>query len=195
MTKFDETFKLDLPTPTHLWMVDIVQFSAIKDAIVQEELIQNLFSCVYKAVDEISANVAKDKNLNKELSSDDATVTWTGDGAIVALKFPFDILTPLKLSYYFNYFWQKLKWINYQLKQGSNKALPKVHISIHSGECRWLKTPTLRSPLFEVSNCFGADINILVRISTFSTENGDFVVSEDYYQKVSGFLKKWQTPS
>ena len=185
--RFDETFKLGTPVPTHLWMVDIDGYSKVVDPDVQEELIKCLFGCVYDSVNEVSIDILKSDDIKKkiELGSDDATVIWTGDGAIVAVKSPFDLLTPLKLTYYFNKKWTRLDWLKYRLEAKDENSTPKVHMAVHSGECRWLKTPTLRSPLFEVSNCFGVDINLLARIATFSTSNGDFVASKSYAKKLN----------
>jgi len=178
--QFDKVFKLGKPTQTSLWMVDIVGYSKITNEAVQEELVKNLFSCVYDSMNEIKEEIYQygDIGSKRELSADDATVIWTGDGAIIALKSPFDLYTPLKLSFHFMQFWERKEWTLYKNEKCDWNITPKLHIAAHIGECRWLSTPTLRSPLFEVSNCFGVDINILARISTFSTSNGEFVLSE-----------------
>ncbi len=186
--KFDETFKLGKPVETSLWMVDIVGYSKIRSAAAQEELIKNLFSCVYNSVDLVRSEILEhgSPTSRRELGSDDATVIWTGDGAILALKSPFDKYTPLKLTHHFLTQWNSESWTSYweELDNGWS-APPKLHVATHVGQCRWLSTPTLRSPLFEVSNCFGVDINILARLSTFSTSNGEFVISEAHYKSLN----------
>lgn len=183
--QFNDTFKLGDPQETMLWLVDIVGYSKVDNLIAQEELIKNVFNCVYASVNQLAKIVRLDKKLSKELSSDDATVIWTGDGAIIAAKFPFGIDTPLLLTSFFIEFWENEPWTHYFNSIGKNE-IPKVHIAAHYGQCRWLETPTLRSPLFEISNCFGVDINLLARIATFSTENGEFIISEEYYKKLTG---------
>lgn len=97
--QFNSTFKLSEQKETYLWMVDIVGFSKIHDSIAQEELINNLFSAVYSSMESLAQSITKDEDKRKLLSSDDATVMWTGDGAIVAMKSPFDIFSPIILSY------------------------------------------------------------------------------------------------
>jgi copper chaperone CopZ len=187
--RFDVTFNLSKPELTYLWLVDIVGYSKIKPKNdgdlefldVQEELIINMFRSVYDAVAKLS-NKLKDTNGNKrEFLSDDATVIWTGDGAIVALKEPFDINSPLFLTHFFTESWnKKANWTNYKTYFNS-EAFPKVHIALHNGDCRWLQTPTLRSPLFEVANCFGVDVNEVSRIGACSGGDGTFLTSTTYF--------------
>jgi hypothetical protein len=188
--QFNDTFKLGKPEKTYLWLVDIVGYSKIKNLNAQEILIKNIFNCVYASVNEVAKIIRSNQEQARELTSDDATVIWTGDGAIVAMKYPFGVDTPLLLTSYFNYFWRNEEnWTNFNFDGKSkftqrNAEIPKVHIAAHSGDCRWLQTPTLRSPLFEISNCFGVDINLLARIATFSSENGEFIISEDYFREL-----------
>jgi hypothetical protein len=182
--QFNDTFQLGEPEKTYLWLVDIVGYSKVTNLIAQEELIKNIFNCVYASVTEVAKIIRLNKVLSRELTSDDATVIWTGDGAIVAAKFPFGIDTPLLFSSFFIEFWEKENWRHYRNALKSEEV-PKVHIAVHSGMCRWLQTPTLRSPLFEISNCFGVDINLLARIATFSTENGEFIISESYFKELA----------
>jgi hypothetical protein len=187
--RFDVTFNLSKPELTYLWLVDIVGYSKIKPKNdgdlefldVQEELIINMFRSVYDAVAKLS-NKLKDTNGNKrEFLSDDATVIWTGDGAIVALKEPFDINSPLFLTHFFTESWNKeANWKNYTTYFDS-ETFPKVHIALHNGDCRWLQTPTLRSPLFEVANCFGVDVNEVSRIGACSGGDGTFLTSTTYF--------------
>jgi hypothetical protein len=182
--QFNDTFKLGEPEKTYLWLVDIVGYSKISDLNAQEILIKNIFNCVYASVNEVAKIIRADPKHGRELTSDDATVIWTGDGAIVATKFPFGINTPLLLTSFFVEFWeQEDNWKNYRYST-KTKDTPKVHIASHFGNCRWLQTPTLRSPLFEISNCFGVDINLLARIATFSTENGEYIISNEYFNEL-----------
>lgn len=181
--QFNDTFKLGEPESTCLWLVDIVAYSKVTHLIAQEELIKNIFNCVYAAVNEVAKIVKSQEDIGKELTSDDATVIWTGDGAIVATKFPFGRHTPLLLTSAFCEHWKDENWSHYQ-KSMNTQDIPKVHIAAHRGNCRWLQTPTLRSPLFEVSNCFGVDINLLARLANFSSEDGEFIISEEYYNEL-----------
>lgn len=73
----------------------------------------------------------------------------------------------------------EVDWTRFKCCSKNNET-PKVHIAIHYGLCRWLHTPTLRSPIFEVSNCFGVPINELSRFGTFSTQKGEYVASNRY---------------
>jgi hypothetical protein len=137
-----------------------------------------LFDCVYASVEATAKKYAR----HEDLSSDDATVIWTGDGAIVALKAPFDHLAPLHLTARFRALWNARKW-PYYLKSAGTK-IPQLHVAAHTGFCRWLRTPTLRSPLFECSNCFGVDLNVLSRLAQFSGP-GDFVTSEELVHQLN----------
>ena len=105
------------------------------------------------------------------------------NGAIVATRKPFDIETPLLLTHFFREYWQNANWDQYKMTLGT-QYLPKVHIAIHYGDCRWLQSHTLRSPLYESANCFGVNVNILSRIAVFSTEKGDYVSSQDYSKRI-----------
>lgn len=177
--RFNSVFHLGEEEDTYLWMVDIVGYSKVTDSLAQEELIEHLFNCIYGAVKNVAEMVKNDERRSKDLSSDDATVIWTGDGAIIATKYPFGLETPLLLTTNFIALWRKEDWTRFKINQ-KTKETPKVHIAAHFGKCRWLQNPTLRSPLFEVSNCFGVDINYLARIATFSTSNGDFISSNSF---------------
>jgi hypothetical protein len=126
---------------------------------------------VYGAVEETAKTYASDERL----SSDDATVAWLGDGAIVAMKAPFTPLAPLRLTARFRQRWNDAAWVNY--RRVTSQRVPKLHVAAHCGECRWLRTPTLRSPLFECSNCFGVELNVLTRLAALSGPD-EYICSE-----------------
>jgi hypothetical protein len=187
------TFQFCEPEETFLWMVDIVHFSRVTDESRQKTLIQNLFKCIYLSMAELTDFVGQDPVVRKELTSDDATVIWTGDGAIVAMKAPFSVTSPFVLSHMFTRYWQdSANWRDFRASRDAE--IPKLHMAAHVGGCRWLKTPTLRSPIFEVSNCFGVPINVLARISNFSGPDGDYISSPELLSKLAQFKGDGEVP-